>query len=229
MTPSDTPIAPAAAPSPLPVADGTPTRLPAAAAATVDDPHSVLAHAAPRVPGSPGEIFRVFTRLALQGFGGVLPIAQRELVERERWLTREQFVETLSIGQVLPGPNIINMALMIGDGFFGWRGAAAALAGLLLVPLATVLALAAMYGQLAGIPLVAGALRGMGAVAAGLVISTAVKVWPTLRQNPIGRPACAVFALLTLVAVGFLRWPMVWVVLGLGSTAMALAWRRLER
>jgi hypothetical protein len=69
------------------------------------------------------ELFRAFNRLALQGFGGVLPVAQRELVERQRWLSREQFVETLSLGQVLPGPNIVNLALMIGDRFFGLRGA----------------------------------------------------------------------------------------------------------
>ena len=79
-----------------------------------------------RCAGRParGEIFRVFNRLALQGFGGVLAVAQRELVERERWMTPAQFVELLSLGQVLPGPNIVNMALMIGDRFFGWRGAA---------------------------------------------------------------------------------------------------------
>jgi chromate transporter len=78
---------------------------------------------------SPADLFRVFNRLALQGFGGVLPVAQRVLVEQQRWLSREQFVETLSLGQVLPGPNIVNMALMIGDRFFGLRGALAALAG----------------------------------------------------------------------------------------------------
>jgi chromate transporter len=181
-----------------------------------------------RRPASPGELFRVFNRLALQGFGGVLPVAQRELVERERWLTREQFVETLSIGQVLPGPNIINMALMIGDRFFGWRGIVAALAGLLLAPLAIVLALAVLYGRFAALPPVAGALRGMGAVAAGLIVATALKLWPTLKANPLGRGACAAFAAFTLLAVGGLRWPLAWVVLGLGSVSMALAWRRLR-
>src|SRR4051812_2137557 len=176
-----------------------------------------------RTPASPGELFRVFNRLALQGFGGVLPVAQRELVERERWLTRERFVETLSVAQVLPGPNIVNMALMIGDGFFGWRGVAAAIAGLLLAPLAIVLVAAAIYGQLASVPLVAGALRGMGAVAAGLILSTALKLAPTLRYSPLGLPLAVVFAALTLVAIGFLRWPLVWVVLGLGTLAVALA------
>lgn len=185
--------------------------------------------AAPRRPRSPGHLFVAFTRLALQGFGGVLPVAQRELVEREGWLTREQFVETLSVGQVLPGPNIVNMALIIGDRFFGWRGIVAALGGLLLAPMAVVLALAVLYGQFAGVPAVAGALRGMGAVAAGLVIATGLKLAPTLKASPLGRPLCAAFAAATLLAVGVLRWPLAWVVLGLGGLGMALAWRALKR
>ncbi len=180
-------------------------------------------------PRSSGELFRAFTRLALQGFGGVLPVAQRELVEREGWLTREQFVETLSVGQVLPGPNIVNRALIIGARFFGWRGIVAALGGLLLAPLAVVLALAVLYGQFATVPAVAGALRGMGAVAAGLIAATAIKLAPTLKANPMGRPLCAGFAIATLALVGLLRWPMAWVVLGLGTLAVALAWRALKR
>jgi chromate transporter len=104
---------------------------------------------APAEPHSPGELFRAFTVLALQGFGGVLPVAQRELVEKRRWLTREQFVELLSIGQVLPGPNIVNLSLMVGDRFFGWRGALAAVAGMLAAPLAVVMALALLYARFA--------------------------------------------------------------------------------
>ena len=73
----------------------------------------------------------------------MLAIAQHELVERQRWLTRQQFVEMLSLSQVLPGPNVVNLALMLGDRFFGWRGALAALGGMLLVPLVIVLALTA--------------------------------------------------------------------------------------
>ena len=72
----------------------------------------------------------------------MLAVAQRELVEHRRWLTREQFVEMLAISQVLPGPNIVNLSLMLGDRYFGLRGAARALAGLLTVPLVIVLALA---------------------------------------------------------------------------------------
>ena len=93
-------------------------------------------------PASPTALFLAFTRLAMQGFGGVLPVAQRELVDRLGWLSRAEFLEVLAVAQVLPGPNIVNMALMIGDRFHGWRGAAAALGGLMCAPLLIVLLLA---------------------------------------------------------------------------------------
>ena len=181
-----------------------------------------------RTPDSLSDLFITFNRLSLQGFGGVLAVAQRELVERVRWLTREQFVETLSVAQVLPGPNVVNMALMIGDRFFGLRGAFAALAGMLLVPLVIVLALTALYTQFASHPMVSGALRGMGAVAAGLVISTALKLLATLKKSAMGLPLGIGFAALTVIAVAVLRWPLVWVIAGLGPVACATAYRSLK-
>lgn len=180
-------------------------------------------------PDSCTEIFVAFTRLALQGFGGVLPVAQRELVERLHWLERGQFLQMLSVAQVLPGPNIVNLALMIGDRFIGWRGAMAALAGILLAPLAVVLALAVLAAQWRHAPWVAGALRGMAIVAAGLVASTSIKLMSALGRNVLGKPLAAVFGGLTLLAVGALRWPLVGVVFGLGGVAVATAWWRARR
>jgi chromate transporter len=179
-------------------------------------------------PGSLTELFVAFTLLALQGFGGVLPIAQRELVERRRWLSKQDFVDMLSLGQVLPGPNVVNLSLMVGDRFFGWRGAAVALAGMLLVPLAIVIGLAITYVQAAQYPLVGNALRGMGAVAAGLVIATALKLLGSLERSPLGPWPAAAFVLATLAAIAGLRWPLLWTLAGLGPLAVALAWWRLK-
>jgi len=188
-------------------------------------PTSAGARPAPR---SLLDLYRVFNRMAMQGFGGVLAVAQVELVERTGWLTREEFVETLSVAQVLPGPNVCNLALMTGDRFFGWRGAFTALAGMMLVPLLIVLALAAAYRHWAQLPAVSGALRGMGAVAAGLVIATALKLARALRTNPLGLPLCLAFGGLTFAAIALARLPLVWVVGGLGSVAIATAWWRLR-
>jgi chromate transporter len=173
-------------------------------------------------------LFVAFTLLALQGFGGVLAVAQRVLCEQKRWLTKEQFVEILAFGQVLPGPNVCNIALMVGDRFFGWRGAFAALAGMMTVPLVIVLAITVAYSHYASNPVVAGALKGMGAVAAGLIVGTALKLMSALRTNPMGIPACAVLMASAFAAVAILRWPLVWVLLGLGTVACLLAWRRVR-
>ena len=182
---------------------------------------------APHAPQSPADLFWTFTRMSLQGFGGVLAVAQRELVERTQWMTREQFVETLSVSQVLPGPNVVNMSLMIGDRYFGLRGAFAALAGMLVVPLAIVLVLTALYAEFAGDPRVSGALRGMGAVAAGLVISTALKLASTLRKSALGVAPSLLLAAVTFGAIGLMRWPLVWVLLALAPLAIGLAWHKL--
>jgi chromate transporter len=179
-------------------------------------------------PASLRDLFVTFTLLALQGFGGVLAVAQRVLCEQKRWLTPQQFVEILAVGQVLPGPNVCNVALMIGDRFFGWRGAFAALGGMMAVPLAIVLAVTALYAQFAAHPAVAGALKGMGAVAAGMIVGTALKLMPALRKNPMGVRVSGGVAALAFAGVALLRWPLVGILLMLGASACVFAWTRLK-
>src|SRR5688572_32896323 len=108
-----------------------------------------IEEARPR-PRSLTDLFISFTLLALQGFGGVLAVVQRELVERKRWMTREEFVEEWAVAQIMPGPNVVNLALMIGNRYFGLRGAIVALAGMLAAPLVVVLALALLHARFAG-------------------------------------------------------------------------------
>ncbi|HBH36780.1 MAG TPA: chromate transporter [Curvibacter sp.] len=184
---------------------------------------------APRVqPKSPGDLFISFTILALQGFGGVLAVAQRELVERKRWMTNEEFVEEWSVAQIMPGPNIINLSIMLGSRYFGLRGAVAAVLGMLTAPMLVVLLIALLYARFADHPGVAGALRGMGAVAAGLIIAVGLKLFPALRNNALGLGTCIVFGLLCFLAIAVLRWPLAYVLLGLGSLACLAAYRKLQ-
>jgi len=176
-------------------------------------------------PNSAAGLFLAFNRLALRGFGGVLPWAQRVVVEEERWLDNREFVEQLALAQVLPGPNVVNLALMIGDRFFGLRGAFAALAGLMAAPLAIVLTLALLYAGFATRPEVGAALRGMGAVSAGLIVAMAVKLAPTQRRNVAGWA----FIGASFVAVGVLRWPLLWVMPVLGGASVLLTARGLRK
>ncbi len=181
-----------------------------------------------RQPQSKTELFIVFTLLALQGVGGVLVIVQHELVERRKWLTQAQFIEEWSVAQVMPGPNVVNLCLMLGGKYFGLAGAMAALCGLLCGPLLLVLSLAILFGGVSDSPVAQGALKGMGAVSAGLIIATGLKLSTTLPQNSMGLWQSIAFAALAFTAVGILRIPLIWVLLCLGSLAYFLAYRAID-
>jgi chromate transporter len=166
--------------------------------------------------------------LALQGFGGVLAVVQRELVEKKKWLTQEEFVEDWAVAQILPGPNVVNLSLMIGDRYFGVRGALAALAGMLVFPLVLVLALAVLFSGISDIPQVQGALRGMGAVAAGLITATGLKLIAALEKNAMGMGVCWGFASLSFIAIGIFKMPLIGLLLSVGSCACIFAYMRLK-
>ena len=197
--------------------DHAPAPLPGPATSPPPHPH----------PNSLADLFWSFTVLALQGFGGVVAVVQRELVDKKQWLTREEFLEEWAVAQILPGPNVANLALMIGDRYFGWRGALMALAGMLTFPLLVVLALAASFAGIADTPTAQGALRGMGAVTAALITSTALKLAGALMKNVMGARVCIAIAAITFIAVGWFRLPLIWVLLGIGSPAYVWAYRQL--
>ena len=89
----------------------------------------------PPSPPTTRELFTAFLSVGISGFGGVLPYARRQLVDVKRWITDAEMTELLSLAQLLPGPNIVNVAIMLGTRFRGAAGAAAGVLGLILVPL----------------------------------------------------------------------------------------------
>jgi chromate transporter len=173
------------------------------------------------------DLFFSFTVLALQGFGGVLAVVQRELVEKKGWMTRADFVEEWAVAQIMPGPNVINLAITLGARYFGWRGAVVAILGILTFPTLGVLALALVYAQFSSSAHVAGALRGMGAVTAGLITATGLKLMVALKKNVLGVPLSTVLGVLAFIAIAWLRLPLAWVLGGLGGVACIVAYRKL--
>lgn len=143
-------------------------------------------------------------------------------------MSNEEFLEDWAVAQVMPGPNVVNLSLMIGDRYFGLRGALAALAGMLALPLLVVLALAVTYAQLSHLPQVAGALRGMGAVAGGMVAATGIRLAAALRNHVLGLPMCLALVLLVVALIAWWRLPLVAVLIGVGVPACLVTWHRLK-
>ncbi len=157
------------------------------------------------------DLFFGFARTGLRGFGGVLPWARRLVVEERAWLSPGEFTDVLSLCQFLPGPNIVNMSIVIGRRFRGARGALAAACGLLLPPLVSVLLLAVVYQRFSTLPTVVAAMHGLAAAAAGLTLATGAKMLVALQNPRFGW----LLTILAFVAVGVLRWPLVPVLLTL--------------
>jgi chromate transporter len=170
---------------------------------------------------APLELFLAFSEMALSGFGGVLPFAYRAMVERRRWVSREEFARLLALAQVLPGPTICNLVVMFGYRSSGLPGAAAALAGMIAMPFAIVLSLGIVYQRFGDVPAVRRALTGMSAVAAGLILATAIKMASAVprRVLPIS------LAALAFAGVGLIRLPLIAVIAVIAPAGVFLAWR----
>ena len=179
-------------------------------------------------PKSKVDLFLSFSVLALQGFGGVLGVVQRELVEKKKWLTNEEFVEQWSVAQILPGPNVVNLGVLIGQRTFGVGGALAAVLGLITFPLIILLIIAAFYTGVSNQPWIQSGLRGMSSVVAGLVIATALKLASTLSKNPLGSFWSILIASLTFVSVALLHIPLVYVLFAIGGASCLMAYRKTD-
>ncbi len=176
-------------------------------------------------PRSPGELFLAFAALSLQSFGGAVAFIERTVVQRKRWLSSQEFLGLYAISQVLPGPTGISFCVLIGDRFFGVRGALATVAGFLLLPAVIVLSVTALFQQYHHVPQVQGALHGMGAAAVGVIASAALRLARNLRGHRMG----IAVAVLVFAAVGLARFPVAWVVLSLGALSVLWAWRSLGK
>ena len=168
------------------------------------------------------ELYRGFFTAGARGFGGAMPWARRMLVEERRWLTPQEFTDVFGLCNFLPGPNIVNVSVVVGARFGGARGAIVAFLGLLTLPFLVVLTLAALYtryGHLSGIDAV---LRGVGAAAGGLVFATGIKMAEGLPRTAMA----AGFLLVAFVAIGLLRWPLIPVLFTLAPLSVLAAWLR---
>jgi chromate transporter len=166
-------------------------------------------------------LFLAFLKIGLLGFGGVLPWARRVLVEERAWLTDREFAELIGMCQVLPGPNVVNLSVMLGARWQGPVGSLLALTGILFVPVVAVLILATFYASVAHTPIAGSAIAGASAAAAGLIIGTAIRL--TIGSRPPMRSL--LLAVAVFLAVGVAQAPLLWVLAVAVPLAIAVEWR----
>lgn len=130
-------------------------------------------------------LFLGFMKLGLMGFGGVLPLAHRMIVEDQKWLSSEKFTDLLGVCQILPGGNIVNMSVAMGYDFQGYKGALSAVLGLMFAPTIIVISLYQLYTQFQSIPTIQHSIEGLAAAAAGLLFATGLKMLKPIFKNTL--------------------------------------------
>lgn len=176
---------------------------------------------APNVP-THADLFLAFFKITVMGFGGTLPWTRRMFVEERRWMTAEEFNDNYALCQFLPGPNIVNLTAVFGSRSRGWTGALAAWAGFLALPFFLMVTVGVLYAQFGDLDALRRILVGIAAAAAGLLISTAAKMVVPMFKKGIGPAPFVVIAV--ALAIGVMRWPLLWVLLVLAPVSIGLAW-----
>jgi chromate transporter len=172
-------------------------------------------------PPTHADLFIAFLRITLSSIGAPLPWTRRMIVEKKRWMTAEEFNEIYALCQFLPGPNIVNLAAVFGSRMRGATGAVAAWSGFLALPFCAMLLVSMLYSQFGDLDALRRTLGGVAAWAAGLLIATFVKMATPLFR---GFGPAPFLLLVTAVAIGIMRWPLLWVMVVLAPSSVALAW-----
>jgi chromate transporter len=191
------------------------------------DPETALTATHQNIQSRPDlrALFLGFSSVGLSGFGGVLPFARHMLVDVQQWMTAEEFNAQLGLCQFLPGPNVVNLAVLVGKRYRGIAGAIVAPLGLLAGPFVIVLLLALLYDRYGNLPLAQSMLRGIAAAGCGLLFAMAWRMGMAIKDKPLFLP----FTALTVAAIAGLRWPMPLVMVAGLLLSGGLAWWKLGR
>jgi chromate transporter len=177
----------------------------------------------PPAPVSLFALYRLFFLVGLMSFGGgVTAWFHREVVTVRHWMTDEEFFSGYSLAQVLPGVNSTNMAVYIGQHVRGAIGSIVALSALLTGPLFITIGAAVAYSRLIEIPGFVAVMSGIATTAVGMIFQVGLhSARSSLRHIP-----SVIVLVVTFVAVGLLRWPLLWVLLVMTPISIALSWPR---
>ncbi len=165
-----------------------------------------------------GALFFGLLKVSLFGFGGGLVWARRVVVEQRRWMNEQEFAETLTLCQLMPGPNIVGIAVCVGSKLRGAIGAITAVAGFILLPWTLGLSLGGLVLQHAELGVVRGILGGLSAAAAGLLIATGIRLLMPHRR----RPMALLFAACAFAGMAFTKLPLLFVLFGLAPLSIAV-------
>ena len=157
-------------------------------------------------------LLAVSFRVGVTSFGGSTAAwLHKEIVGKRGWLTENEFLTALTLAQVLPGANPVNLTIYVGSQLRGALGAAIAAAGMIAPPWIIILLLGFLYSRYGDSAFGHAVLGGLAAVGVGMTLSIGAKLARHVRKTvPI------LIASVIFILVGVLKWQLIPVVLEIG-------------
>ncbi len=158
------------------------------------------------------ELYLAFVKIGTFTFGGglaMMPIMQRELIEKRGWLTEEELIDYFAIGQSTPGIIAVNVATFVGYKRLGWFGGIIGTLGVVTPSWVIIMLLAGAISSVDKYPLAQKALKGINVAVAALLTSVIVK----FSKKTIKNIWNAFFMLLAFVLIYFLKVQSVWIII----------------
>jgi len=170
-------------------------------------------------------IFLAFLKIGTFSFGGVysmLAFFEKELVEKRKWLTHDEYIESVAIGQMTPGPPIVNAGICIGYKLRRLRGALATTAGQTFTGTVLAILLAVFYTKSKGNVLLISIMKGVGAAVVGLLLSIVYKMAiKTIKDLKI-----ALFAIAAFLSMVLMKLNPIGIILSAGALGLIVYGRR---
>lgn len=151
------------------------------------------------------DLYYTFAKMGAVCFGGgyaMLPILQREIVDKRGWATEEEILDYYAIGQCTPGVIAVNTSTFIGNKILGVKGAIAATLGFVTPSIIIILIIAGILTGFADNTYVQRAFTGIRICVAVLIVNATIKLWKSAVKDWIGVIICiAVFLMSILISV----------------------------
>ena len=170
------------------------------------------------------QIFLVFLKIGTFSFGGVysmITFFERELVEKRKWITHDEFIESFAIGQMTPGPPIVNTGICIGYKLHKLRGVLAATVGQAFTGTVLAILLAAFYMHMKDNPLLQSVMKGVAAAVVGLLASIIYRMFIKLVTDY----RTATLAVAAFIALDVVKLNPIAIILAAGLLGILLKWR----
>ncbi len=158
------------------------------------------------------ELFLAFARVGALTFGGgyaMIPILEREIVDRHGWATEEELMDYYAVGQCTPGIIAVNTATFIGYKQAGWIGGVAATIGVVFPSLVIIMVIASVLSSFAEVPAVKSAFAGIRVCVSVLIFNAVLKLW---KKAVVDKATLVLFLAVFLLSVFLNLSPIVFVV-----------------